>query len=163
MNLIQMKFGAEFSEVADIVCWSLELYGVYSVKSGYSWLLHGLIRFPLYDWSWCFKLKIPEKIMVLLWQISHWTLPTNVLRYERSLALSPDCVSCFGQTETMMHCLSDCGKAARVWEALSFGHYPFFYMTNVKDWFFSFWLFELGCAFFSDYLVDLACLRCREF
>ena len=51
----------------NVFVWSADISGRYSVKSAYAWLMRpepaGL---PPYEWSWCMRLLIPEKIEVLL-------------------------------------------------------------------------------------------------
>ncbi|KAK7275735.1 hypothetical protein RIF29_16857 [Crotalaria pallida] len=91
--------------------------GVYTTKSRYRWLMgleenNELIK----QWSWLWNLQVPQHIVVFLWLVCRSALPTNSMRCQRRTIESDICSHCNVLTETTLHCLRDCPKAACVWE-----------------------------------------------
>ena len=95
INNTHINFNAS---VEDAFIWSHNKNGVYSTKSGYSWLLslsesrasanHHL------SWTWIWKLKVPEKYKFLVWLACHDAAPTLSLLHHRNIAQSASCTRC---------------------------------------------------------------------
>ena len=60
----------------DLVTWGMEKSGVYTTKSMYRWLSHRGVGNKRLRRVW--KSRIPMKLKVFLWQISHDKLQTGV-------------------------------------------------------------------------------------
>ena len=71
-ELIQEIF---LSEEEDVVRWSLETKGEYSTKSLYRWLSYQGVSDVQLQRIW--KLKVPMKIRIFLWQVIQDRLPTR--------------------------------------------------------------------------------------
>ncbi|KAL7246634.1 hypothetical protein ACSBR2_001688 [Camellia fascicularis] len=46
------------------------------------------------DWSWTWKLKLPQKLKSFMWLILHRKVLTNELRHKRGFTGNPNCPSC---------------------------------------------------------------------
>ncbi|KAK7268687.1 hypothetical protein RIF29_21393 [Crotalaria pallida] len=103
----------------DVWVWDINPVGIYTVRSGYDWLKErseaSPINPPHANWSWIWKLKIPENIKLLVWLIAHDSVLTNGLRARRGLTTNGTCSRCCREEETVMHCFRDCGEARNIW------------------------------------------------
>lgn len=61
-------------QVSDGYIWD-NTDGIYSARSGYSWLLHQNGNFTS-RWNWIWKLKAPENIKTHIWLEAHHSNPT---------------------------------------------------------------------------------------
>jgi len=79
--------------VEDAFIWNSNKNGVYTTKSGYTWLLSRTNMVNLLtitsSWSWIWKLKLPEKHKFLFWLACHNYVPTLMLLNNRNIAPSP--------------------------------------------------------------------------
>lgn len=102
--------------LADRIVWFHDHQGVYSTKSGYSWLsLHKIGYNPHRNfWRILWKLKLPPKVRIFLWRVSHNLLPTNAKIAAINPAFNSLCPKCGVDVETLMHALRDCGKTRDV-------------------------------------------------
>ena len=65
----------------DLVTWGMEKSGVYTTKSMYRWFSHrGVVNKRLRR---VWKSRVPMKLKVFLWQISHDKLQTGVALKKR--------------------------------------------------------------------------------
>lgn len=80
-------------QLEDMWCWRDSCNRGYSVKLGYIFLIK---RAAIEDsgWLWVWKLKVPEKVRLLVWLIMRDSLPTNLLRFNRNLTNDPSCPIC---------------------------------------------------------------------
>lgn len=69
------------------------------------------------DWSWIWKMRLPQKLKGFLWLVFHGKLLTNQMRLKRGLTTDPTCPHCCG-IEDMSHLFRDCFKAKEVWLAI---------------------------------------------
>lgn len=58
--------------VPDILTWQSSLNGVYSVGDDYEWLRRDALGFFSGEsWTWIWKLRVPEKVRLFVWQCCH--------------------------------------------------------------------------------------------
>lgn len=103
-------------DMVDRWIWKGHHGGLYTVASGYMWLLKSqrTIANP-HDWKWVWKASAPSKVQFLIWLIAHEALPTNDLRHRGGLASSSNCQRCSCNVEDIIHVLWDCPHAREVW------------------------------------------------
>ncbi|CAL8151990.1 unnamed protein product [Prunus armeniaca] len=113
--------------------WNFTKNGRYSVKSGY-WaaleykrleeLSAGGVAGPssssLKSWKHLWKLKVPQKIMHLLWRVAQDILPSKEVLFRRRITQGEVCCRCFAARETTLHALVGCDVCLQVWKALDF-------------------------------------------
>lgn len=97
-------------EPEDNLIWYHENNGIYSTKSGYSWLiLRKLHMGPhRYYWKAIWKLGVPPKIRIFAWHLGHNLLPTNIKIAMINPNFSRQCPRCKVADETVIHSLRDC-------------------------------------------------------
>lgn len=102
--------------VEDLVIWPATANGSYTVSSGYQWLCNKsqLLGSVTDNWSWIWKLSIPENMKHFIWLACHGNFPTKLLRVQRYMALNASCHFCGAATESILHVLKECPQAARV-------------------------------------------------
>lgn len=83
------------------------------------------------DWSWLWKLRLPQKLISFLWIVMHGKVLTNQLREQRGLSSGPSCPSC-NEVEDMNHLFRTCHKAKVVWLAM-FGR-PWYIAMIQEPW-----------------------------
>jgi len=124
--------------VEDTFIWSYNTNGVYTAKSGYSWLLCNSgsdnNQQPSFVWSWIWKLKIPEKFKLLIWLVCHNAIPTLSLLHHRQMAPSATCLRCGEDEESILHCLRDCRFSSQSWLQLGFADNGFFNEGTAHNW-----------------------------
>ena len=124
--------------VEDAFIWNYNKNGVYTAKSGYSWLLSNsessTILSSTFSWTWIWKLRIPEKFKLLIWLICHNAVPTLSLMHHRNMAPSATCSRCGEEDETVLHCLRDCSFSKSIWTNLGFSDQIFFTEGNAQNW-----------------------------
>jgi len=110
--------------------------GIYSAKSGYSWLLfhHVAANHQSVSWSWIWRLKVPEKIKFLVWLACHDAVPTLTLLNHMNMVSSPSCTRCGDQDETFFHCIWDCRFSMVIWQKIGFSSQHFFSSTSAQVW-----------------------------
>ncbi|KAL7234885.1 hypothetical protein ACSBR1_018369 [Camellia fascicularis] len=69
------------------------------------------------DWSWMWKLRLPQKLKSFLWTVMHGKVLINQLREKRGLSSDPSCPSC-NEVEDINHLFRTCYKAKAVWLAM---------------------------------------------
>ena len=110
----------------DRLVWAPNRKGIYTVKSGYIWLINGLledggfgpsisIQFPPNFWNHFWKLGVPPKIRHLFWLSVHNGLPSCVNLFRRKSAPSPVCPICLGQDESLEHIFLLCKWVRPIW------------------------------------------------
>jgi len=122
----------------DAFIWSHNKNGVYTTKSGYSWLLQNSDSpsntTPTLSWSWIWKLKVLEKFKLLVWLACHNVVPTLSLFHHRHIAPSAAYSRCGEQEETILHCLRDCRFSSSIWFNLGSTDQTFFSDSVVHNW-----------------------------
>jgi len=109
-------FMAIYERVEDTIIWNQNINGVYTAKSGYSWLLcnseSDTNPSSTFTWSWIWKLKIHEKLLV--WLTCHNAVPTLSLLHHYHIAPSTTFSRCGDDDETILHCLHDCRFSSHI-------------------------------------------------
>ncbi|CAL9001349.1 unnamed protein product, partial [Prunus brigantina] len=113
--------------------WNFTANGRYSVKSGYWAALEykrleelsagsvaGPSSYSLKSWKHLWKLKVPPKVLHLLWRVAHDILPSKEVLFRRRITHEEGCFRCVGARETTLHALVGCAVCLQVWEALDF-------------------------------------------
>ena len=135
INNTHLKFN---ERVEDEFIWNHNKNGVYTAKTGYSWLLGNsdAAANPMQSvtWSWIWKIKTPEKFKLLVWLACHDAVPTLALLHRRNIATSATCPRCGEDDETTMHCLRDCHFSSDIWLQLGFTSQEFFTESNAHNW-----------------------------
>ena len=142
----------------DFWAWHYDIKGFFSVRSAYRMI--NAIKFQREDWlehrgghlnqarekkSWSllWKVKVPSKVRIFAWRLSHTSLPTGTMRHRRKMVDSPACSLCGAENDTWRHSLFDCRMARCVW-ALGDEEILEHVISNRSDdarlWLF--WLFE---------------------
>jgi len=116
--------------VDDAFIWSHNKNGVYTTKSGYSWLLHNSTSSSItpshLSWSWIWSLKIPEKFKLLVWLACHNAIPTLSLLHHLNIAPAATCSRCGENEETVLHYIRDYRFSSVIWQKLGFIDQEFF-------------------------------------
>ncbi|CAA7019711.1 unnamed protein product [Microthlaspi erraticum] len=103
--------------VKDRLSWSGNADGQFSVRSAFTLLTSDTTPRP--DMEAFFKrvwrVKVPERVRVFLWLVSHQVIMTNVERKRRHLCDSDVCSVCKGGFETILHVLRDCPSILGIW------------------------------------------------
>ena len=116
--------------------WKGSNLGVYTVASGYNWLLPNTVEpNTVNEMTWLWKVKAPEKIKLLLWLGINNAIPTGEFRFVRNLCDTPVCQRCGQDMETILHCLRDCDMSRNIWCMLDFGDDAFFSENQTLLWF----------------------------
>lgn len=151
---IKLKMQSFFvdSDSADTLIWGHANSGIYSTKSAYRWLVHEpLLHINQEDnWSWVWKLPLPENIKHFLWLILHGSLPTNLFRANSHISLDSSCNRCGAAQESISHAIRNCYKARQIWRVLHMGQQQHFYTQPLKEWLYSN-LYHV-CCLLLDYL-----------
>jgi len=129
----------KFNEmVEDALIWSHNKNGVYTTKSGYSWLIQSADSTTdtssNLTWAWIWKLKIPKKFKLLVWLVCHNVVPTLSLLHHRHIAPTATCSRCGESEETVLHCLRDCRFSSNIWYMLGFTDHGFFSEGCAHNW-----------------------------
>lgn len=122
--------------IDDAFIWSHSKNGVYTIKSGYNWLLSqsSSATNSTILWSWIWRLKIPEKYKFLIWLACNNVVPTLSLLNHRNISPSPTCSRCGLHNETFFHCMRDCYFSRNIWHHIGFSDINFFEIQNVMEW-----------------------------
>ena len=101
----------------DMISWSGEADGRFSVKSAYGLLTRDDTPRPdmgaLFGRVW--RIKVPERVRVFFWLLGNQAIMTNEERHRRHLCASDLCEVCKGGVESAMHILRDCPTMEGIW------------------------------------------------
>lgn len=128
-----------FSEVVprdslgnDYIRWLPTGNGEFSVKSAYNMIVKSSPTNRNYKAIW--KLKVPEKVRLFVWRLSHDRLLTRE-RCSCWFGSSDRCHLCPNQVESTLHVLRDCSAAASLWNKfLHPRHFNVFYNHDFSSW-----------------------------
>lgn len=87
-------------------------------------------------WAFPWNLKVPPKIKIFLWKISHNILPTNEMLYTRLHNTNIDitCRICNNAVENITHIFRDCTTATHCWKHLLKWWEVAFIPPSMEDW-----------------------------
>ena len=112
--------------VQDVIVWSFEKRGRYTVRSGY-FVAKQLRKDELSNgesseqgivgslWSRLWKETIPNKIKIFSWRVCLDILPTQDNLIRRRVLVSARYYFCQQEIESILHVLWSCGAAQDVW------------------------------------------------
>jgi ribonuclease HI len=107
--------------VEDQLVWNDDMYGNYTVKSGYNLLLQtpieAVTRQGNEDWKGLWKIHAPPKTKHLLWRICKGCLPTRTRLRERHVQCPSICPLCELEEEDDWHVLYGCESSKAAWQA----------------------------------------------
>jgi hypothetical protein len=112
----------------DVLAWSFEKNGIYSVKSSYRALVTQKERAALEEglvmgtstadeqmWKTLWKLKVLPKVRVFWWRVVRGILPDACTLKYRHIRELGRCDICLAAEETLKHALIHCSHAKRFW------------------------------------------------
>ena len=111
--------------VEDKLIWPYVSSGVYSVKSGYRFLVKekGGSRASLQTqtdspsvWRWIWGLSVSNKGKNFLWRACKEALPVKINLVRRKVLSEDICCHCNLKAEDGLHALWDCAKLSTIWE-----------------------------------------------
>ena len=112
--------------VEDKLIWPHVSSGVYSVKSGYRFLVKekGGSRASLQTqtdspsvWRQIWRLSVPNKVKNFLWRECKEALPVKINLVRRKVLSEDICCRCNLKAKDGLHALWDCAKLSAIWEA----------------------------------------------
>jgi len=117
-QVLQKVIGIPLSitDVEDSFCWGFSGSGTFSVKSA-TWLAHSHIAHPAPIWPFkdIWKMDVPPKIRLFLWQLLHNALPLRDTLYCRGLQIARTCPWCTADPETNDHLFWECSSTYQLW------------------------------------------------
>lgn len=135
-----------FCNGKDKLYWSISPNGVYSVASGYSWLLSQQValmsdRNSNFRWDVFWKVKVPYKLLVFAWRLYNNALPLIHTLRKHHFNAQGGCVFCDYDSEDSEHIFMHCSFTRAVW----FGALPVALPSmavshNIQSWLHSFLL-----------------------
>lgn len=120
----------------DVIVWGPSGDKIFTATTAFKWLIavNSLPISQFGNWSWIWKLQIPENIKHFFWLTFHGSLPTNEFRVFRHLSIVSSCNRCMHGQEIILHLLRDCHYSRQVWQFLQLDHDSNFYVANYMDW-----------------------------
>ncbi|CAN6285209.1 unnamed protein product [Urochloa humidicola] len=123
-------------DVDDDVSWALDSSKSFTTKSLYRFLTFRGVCLAQGENIW--KIKLPLKIKIFLWQMSHDKLQSATALAHRGWKGSDKCVLC-GQTETTKHIFFECSLAKFTWcclrDIFELGGFPTSWQDLQGRWF----------------------------
>lgn len=128
---IMTKIPPNINRGSDYIIWKHQSNGQLSVKTAYDQRVH---HFNNNMFTSIWKLKVPERVKIFVWQLGHDRLLTNE-RGSRWWGGSGTCPVCCSTLETSVHALHDCPFASSVWNGLvDPGQLGEFYSLDFNEW-----------------------------
>lgn len=82
------------------------LDGGYSVRAGYCWLTRdGSMQVGAESWKWVWKLCVPERVRLFIWQCMHNPIPSAAVLARRGIPIDSACRLCSASSESVLQCL----------------------------------------------------------
>lgn len=92
-------------------------------------------------------MKLPENLKFFSWMVKHGSLPTNFIRVNHHASADPSYQRFGADSETIIHTLRDCNRAATIWNYLGCANDQTFHMADPLSWFKSHALKDNGSMF----------------
>ncbi|XP_074267371.1 uncharacterized protein LOC141590703 [Silene latifolia] len=139
-RILNIRLSKEPTE--DGWCWDNERDGSYTVKSGYRLLCEegssGVEQadFSQERWVWnaVWSAPVLPRIKNFMWQLCHEAIPTKSLLATRLGSGDGLCPRCFGDMETCLHVVRDCGWGDGVWEEMGIEVDRTIGVVRVREW-----------------------------
>ena len=119
----------------DGFAWKHSSSGLYTVKSGFD-TFYSEVSGSNMDWQGLWKVRVPQRIQVFLWEVAHEKIMVNVQRRKREFIDYDLCPLCGVASESVLHALRDCQHVKQIWNSLLPTNFvsPFFDILNVPLW-----------------------------
>lgn len=98
--------------------WNREASGKFSITSTFSLITNRASNVQDLTWKRLWKLKVPNKMVMLLWLVQHKRLMCNAERVRKGIASDDRCSVCHKTTEDVEHVVCRCPRAKEVWRGL---------------------------------------------
>lgn len=126
----------------DKLIWWRSRNGMFSVRSAYYGVMEDLVNTNhrvLGNWRHIWRLKIPQKLKILLWLIACGYLPIHDNHRQRHVPCDHVCPMCETGVEDELHIFLKCQHAIHVWHIGSISHVKnsFSQAASFNDCFFS--------------------------
>ncbi|XP_074298841.1 uncharacterized protein LOC141629796 [Silene latifolia] len=115
-------------DIDDFIYWKFTEDGVYTAKSGYSFLWSqssaAYSARPMaehFPWHIVWRKTLSCKMSLLLWRMLHNILPTNVNLISRGMNIEPACPFCHASSESMDHLFRSCLITQHLWKSSTLG------------------------------------------
>lgn len=109
-----------FTTQPDTLIWKHDKRGCFSMQS-WAHLLN-VNSAMQWDFQFIWKLKLPPRVILLMWKLGHGKLLTNVVRLKWGVSSHDRCPLCFSASETLLHLFRDCPFATEIWRQLPIPH-----------------------------------------
>ena len=113
-----MSFVLDTDEVGDQLVWITGKSGRFNIASAIKMLQPTEISAGG-DWTWVWKLCLPQRFRMFLWLLLHGRILTNAERFRRHMAPSSSCSLCPAVVEDLAHVFCGCPQARDVWRVLN--------------------------------------------
>lgn len=118
----------------DKVKWRLTTDGSLTTSSTCKWLKNENESQQREVWRKIWKFKVPERVKIFMWQVTHQRLPTKMITSKWRDG-STTCESCHRVPEDQLHALRDCEWTRRLWQKLvSRTRQAAFFGVNWETW-----------------------------
>ncbi|XP_074266190.1 uncharacterized protein LOC141588658 [Silene latifolia] len=113
--------------IDDFLYWKYTEDGVYTVRSGYDYLMSqssfscSPSFYSAFPWKILWGVHSSTKLPLLVWRIIHNILPSLENLFVRGIQVSTSCVFCHSQTESLDHLFRTCTVTRHVWLLSSLG------------------------------------------
>ena len=103
--------------------WVPNAKGVFTTKSAYKVSNPHPNQISLSDQMWkkIWKIKVPERVRMLLWRITTYTIPVKEVLGQRLELDNQECVLCQDGQETISHLFFHCPMARAIWFSSCWG------------------------------------------
>lgn len=102
--------------------WILDDKGEYTVRSCYRFLKGECRDDHSKLWKKIWALKLPNKVVNLIWRLCRGVLPTNAALVAKLVNIAPNCQWCRSHVETDTHITFLCNFAKTVWCMVGMDH-----------------------------------------
>ncbi|XP_074298594.1 uncharacterized protein LOC141629503 [Silene latifolia] len=108
-------------DIDDFLYWKYTEDGVYTVRSGYDFLLSHMPTscspsfYSSFPWKVLWNLRCSPKLPLLVWRIVHNILPSLDNLSVRGLQVSTSCVFCHSSPKSLNHLFRSCSVSRHVW------------------------------------------------
>ena len=100
----------------DTPVWGPTSHGEFTVKSA-TWLAHNIDpTHQCWPFKWIWKLDLPPKLLIFLWQICHSSIGVRSVLHARQIIPFATCALCNSHDETLDHLFRSCPTIRQLWQ-----------------------------------------------
>ncbi|XP_019197208.1 PREDICTED: uncharacterized protein LOC109191092 [Ipomoea nil] len=122
----------------DVLFWSGDDKGVYSVGSGYRLAVGGEVNGEGVVWRGMWNLRVPPKVKCFFWNLCTKRLPTKDALLIKHVPCDPVCVMCGKANESVVHLFINCEYAHKCWLMLN-ANWILSYVDSINVWLEEMW------------------------